>query len=155
MGALLGVRARADAMVAAFDAELARIVARQPAEKPLAALYYANSYTSGSGTLSADVVEHAGLENLGSKLGLSGTARLPLELLVMARPDVVVTGRDFATSRSEATAVLEHPALLAAARHSGKAVVADRDWVCGLPFTLDAVRRLAEVARSVDGRQGR
>ena len=151
MGSLLGEPSKARAIVTTFDTEVARIAAAQPAEKPLAALYYANSYTSGSGTLSADVVEHAGLENLGSRLGLSGTVKLPLELLVMGKPDFVITGRRFGTASSEATAILDHPALLAAARHSGQAVIPDRYWVCGLPFTLEAVRNLAATARSLEG----
>jgi len=154
MGSLLGAASRASVIVAAFDAEAARIEAGRPAEKPLAALYYANSYTSGSGTLPAEVVEHAGFENLGSKLGLAGSVKLPLELLVMSKPDLVITGRRFGTASSEATAILEHPALLAAGRRGRQMVIPDRYWICGLPFTLEAVRRLAATAHAI-GKGGR
>ncbi|MGE0767775.1 MAG: ABC transporter substrate-binding protein [Hyphomicrobiaceae bacterium] len=155
VGLLLGKQAEARVMVAKFDDEVARIAAGHPAVRPLAALYYANSYTSGSGTLAADVVAHAGLANLGSKLGLAGTVKLPLELLVTGRPDLVVTARRPGAARSLATSILDHPALRVVGRQSREAVIPDRYWICGLPFTLEAVRGLVAAAGSIDVGRGR
>lgn len=155
MGALLGRQSEARAITDEFDAEVASLEAERLPARPLAALYYPNSYTSGSGTLAAAVVEQAGLENLGTKLGLAGTVKLPLELLVTGKPDLVVTGNRSGDASSEATAILDHPALRSAVRPGGQAVVADRYWVCGLPFTIEAARRLATVARSLERRQTR
>ena len=152
MGDLLGRQEAARTIINAFDRELAAQSGRkdgQPARKPVAALYYSNSYTSGRNTLAAEVVEHAGLDNLGSNLKLVGTVKLPLELLVTGKPDVVVTGRRFGRERSQATQVLEHPALHAVSSRASTVAVSDKYWICGLPFTLQAVRRLREAAHTV------
>ncbi|MBI1385166.1 MAG: ABC transporter substrate-binding protein [Rhizobiales bacterium] len=157
MGEVLGRQAAARALIGGFDRELATLTeeagqgqaGRKPV-RPIAALYYANSYTSGNNTLAAEVVDHAQLDNLGSGLGLKGTVTLPLELLVMNGPDLVVTGRRFGREGTQATVALEHPALEAVASRTTSAVVTDKYWVCGLPFTLHAVRRLVEAARSLD-----
>jgi iron complex transport system substrate-binding protein len=151
MGDLLGQREEAEALVAQLDQRLAAYAAEAGEEhRPLAALYYANSYSSGGGTLAGEAVEHAGLANLARRLGLSGTVRLPLEVLVMNAPDLVVGGERASGSREpRAYDNLDHPALraLPALRKSGDAArvaVPDKYWICGAPFTAEAVRILAE-----------
>lgn len=150
MGDLLGNPERSAALIAAMDAEIA--VLRQKAPQPLtAALYFANSYTSGAGTLVSEVVKLAGLSNLADGLGLAGTARLPLELLILARPDIVAGGR----SRQETPALAEqnfaHPAYRELLSHTPEAPLENRLTVCGGPFTLEAARRLQETARQIQG----
>lgn len=145
MGALLGREARAAALAAEIDAELERLK-RLPRSGKLAALYYANSYTSGAGTLANAALEAAGLENLAVRLGIQGTASIPLEALVLATPDVVVAGdRDYAPP-ALAQENFAHPAFRALIQHSGEAAMPTRNTVCGGPFTLAAVRLLREAA---------
>ncbi|MEM8975523.1 MAG: ABC transporter substrate-binding protein [Pseudomonadota bacterium] len=148
MGELLGREAAAAAAVAEMRRELATWSAAEKS-RALTALYYANSYTSGGNTLASEIVRRAGLENLGDKLGLSGTTRLPLELLVTGQPELLVKGRRYGPRGSRSTAVLEHPALIAATTKSERALLSDRYWICGAPFTLQAVRNLARAARKV------
>ncbi len=155
MGRLLGQSPRADAMVAAFDHEVAAVRTSHGDRKPLAALYHANSYTSGRGTLAAEIVELAALDNLGTRLGLTGTARLPLESLVMNAPEIIVTGQRYGGDNAQATSVLDHPALARGPRPPGAIVIADHEWICGLPFTIEAARRLATAARAATGREAR
>ena len=62
MGALLGNAAGAAALLAAMDQELAAPPAAAP--RPRAALYYANGYTSGAGTLEDEVLTLAGYTNI-------------------------------------------------------------------------------------------
>ncbi|RWD52433.1 MAG: hypothetical protein E5W34_03355 [Mesorhizobium sp.] len=78
MGDLLGQPERAASIVAELDNELAAL---KPGEEPqrTVAAWYANSYTSGSGTLMGDI-KKSGLGNIAAKLGHTGTARLPLKL---------------------------------------------------------------------------
>ncbi|MEM9724795.1 MAG: ABC transporter substrate-binding protein [Pseudomonadota bacterium] len=143
MGALLGRADQAEALVAAFDAELASVEAGERAP-PRLALYYANSYTSGVGTLADEVVGAAGFANIARELGFEGTLKLPLESLVMAAPDVVV-GKD--AGRAAAGRAHEHyahPALRRATDGALMASVADKYWICGGPFTAEAVRLLAD-----------
>ncbi|MEM8992858.1 MAG: ABC transporter substrate-binding protein, partial [Pseudomonadota bacterium] len=139
MGAVLGREEQASRVLAEFDADLAE--ARVSGGlRPRAATYYANSYTSGRGSLAGSVIEAAGLDNLGATLRIEGGGRLPLETLVTEQPDLVITGRSFETP-ALAQEVLAHPALRAL--QAGTAPVADRDWVCGTPYVLAAIRRLA------------
>jgi len=42
---------------------------------------------------------------------------------------------------------LEHPALTAALGTSARALLSDRYWICGAPFTVEAVKNLADAAR--------
>ncbi|MEM8761625.1 MAG: ABC transporter substrate-binding protein, partial [Pseudomonadota bacterium] len=147
MGALLGREAQAARVLAAFDADLAEArVTDGP--RPRAATYYANSYTSGAGTLANSVIDAAGLDNLGAALGIEGGGRLALETLVTEAPDLVITGRQFETP-ALAQEVLAHPALAALQDKAGTAPVADRDWVCGTPKVLAAIRRLAAARDAV------
>lgn len=141
MGTLLGREQRAGELVAELDAGLARL-ASLPVTHRTAALYYANSYTSGAGTLANAVLEAAGVENIAARLGIQGTATIPLETLVLSMPDLVIAGdRDY-----EAPALAQqnfaHPAFLALAARSGEVAMPVRNTVCGGPFTLAAVNML-------------
>jgi len=148
MGELLGREKRADELITEFDRALAAVPATLK-KRPLAALHYANSYTSGGGTLAADVVERAGLENLGTRLGLQGTTRLPLELLVMEAPDLIISGIRPSSSPALAYDTVTHPALREALRGRGLTSVPDRYLVCGGPFTIEAVRLLETASQKL------
>lgn len=145
MGAALGRQARAAALIKAFDKELAVAGPPHGATRgaPRAALYYQNSYTSGAGTLANEIVTASGLENVAAELGLEGMTRLPLEVLVMSHPELIISGRRF-DPPALAGHGLEHPALRALDK-ARRAVVADKHWVCGAPFSAEAVRMLAKV----------
>lgn len=137
MGRLLGREEAARDLLARFDADLA--AATRPADRGRAALYSANGYTSGTKTLAGAILEAAGYDNIAADYGIAVTAGLPLELLVMARPDRLVTGTNWpGQSRSEA--ILSHPALAAAA--PVKTRVRDLFWTCGTPLVTRAIRSL-------------
>ena len=145
MGGLLGNPERAASLVAGMDAEIAALQATKP--QPLrTALYFANSYTSGTGTLVADVVKRAGLRNITEALGIAGTVRLPLEALVLSDPELVVGERSQRDAPALADQNFAHPAYRALAAKSAEALVADRLTVCGGPFTLEAARLLQAAA---------
>lgn len=151
MGALLGREARAAEVIAALDADLAAIAAARPteADRPLAVAYYAGGRTSGTGTLVDEVMRTAGYRNLAVERGIAGTGVLPLETLVTAAPDVVIGGIPDRRGPALAHQNYRHPALAAAtAPAGGMVVVDDRLTICGGPFTLDAVKRLAARARA-------
>lgn len=150
MGVLLGRQARAAEVIAALDADLAAIEAtRLPmADRPLAVAWYAGSRTSGKGTLVDEVMRAAGLRNLAAERGIAGSGVLPLETLVTAHPDLVIGGVPDRRGPALAYQNYRHPALAAVmASHGGMVTVDDRLTICGGPFTLQAVRHLAELAR--------
>lgn len=136
MGDLLGTPDRAAALIAAMDADLG---APSRGAQPRAVLYYANGYTSGAGTLADEILTRAGYVNIAAERGLTGLTHLPLEVLVMERPDLLILGQDY-PSPALAQRLLRHPATRAlAAEHTE---IADNLWVCGTPLAAKAVRQL-------------
>lgn len=148
MGQLLGRKERAAGLVAQMDEDLEALRSRSVADRTVA-LYYADSYTSGTGTLADAVIRAAGLRNIGETLGLTGTVKLPLELLVLADPDLVVAGDGSYRAPALATEAYAHPAFRALA---GEAVASPGQyWICGASFTVEAARRLQIAALARQG----
>jgi iron complex transport system substrate-binding protein len=139
----LGREAEGERLAAAFEAGLARLRSEAGGPRPRAALYYASGYTGGDRTLAGEILAAAGFDNVAADLGLAEGGRLELELLLLARPDLVVTGQSY-PGASRAEEVLRHPALAALRRGGG---VSDADWVCGTPHVLRAIEDLATARR--------
>lgn len=145
IGALLGREERAAVLVAELDAGLAELASASPSGK-IAASYSSNSYTTGAGTLTDSVMDAAGLRNMATEQGIEGGARIPLEMLLAARPDLIVTGTVAYDSPALAQENFSHPAFRAYADRGRSVSVPDRYWVCGAPFTLEAARILRRAA---------
>lgn len=141
MGQVLGQKDRAADVLAGFDTRLAALPGVE--WRPRAAIYSANSFVFGRNMLAGQIVELAGFDNISTEFGLDWGGILPLEQLVMAAPDVVISG-DGGVSRAED--VLTHPAL-AGFRQAG--ALTDEDWACATPFVLDAVARLVAVRKGL------
>ncbi len=148
MGVVLGREARATQVLAAFDARLAALPP-PPARRPRAALYGPNGYTYGPATLAGQIVEAAGFANIASEAGLEWGGTLALERLVMAAPDLVISGEPGAGG-SRAREVLRHPAL---ARISPMRAGMDATWSCATPFVLDAVEALIAVRQGLEAQR--
>ena len=147
IGQALGREAEAQAMAADFQSGLAALTWAGP--EAAAALYYPNGYTTGGGTLADDVLAHTGFRNVAATAGLTGGGTLPLERLVMAQPDVVVTSTPyFGASRSED--LLTHPALELLRRNAGLATTTDADWICGTPHILRAMQAMRTAREALE-----
>lgn len=108
-----------------------------------AVMYYPNGYTTGSGTVADDILRLTGFVNVGAEAGVSGGGTLPLERLVMAQPQMIVTSRPYpAASRSEE--ILVHPALRAVQAGAAGAAMSDADWICGTPYMLHAIAAMRD-----------
>lgn len=145
MGKVLAREARASELVRELDQGIAEL-AQRPASGKTVATYYANSYTSGAGTLVDEIVKLSGLTNLADKLGLSGTSRLPLEMLVLAQPDLVASGNASYAAPALAQENFAHPAYRAIAAAGRSVAVPSSYTICGAPFTLEAARILQAAA---------
>ena len=147
IGQALGQEEAAQALAAEFRQGIADLTWEGPAAT--AAMYYPNGYTSGSGTLSDDVLIRTGFHNIGASAGLTGGGNLPLERLVMAQPQVVVTSTPYpGASRSED--LLTHPALEAIRAKAGVAATTDADWVCGTPHILRAMQAMRTAREALE-----
>jgi iron complex transport system substrate-binding protein len=141
----LGHPERGRALVAEVDRRLAALEAGRPERRPLAAVYQENGITAGRGTLVDAVIEAAGYENLAARLGLSGYAALPLEDLVLHRPQLLITSVETSDAPSLARQTLDHPALEALARDAVQVTIPAALWVCPGPYTVEAAERLARL----------
>jgi iron complex transport system substrate-binding protein len=150
IGDLLHRSAYTKKLLATFDTDLRQIKQlNSAAPRKRAALYYANNYTSGSGTLANDIVAHAGLDNIGTQLGLNGIVKLPLEILIIGAPDVIIAEQRDSKHAALAYQTFAHPALRAATGNAAAFLRTDISWSCGAPFTLGAVRRLQAAVRAI------
>lgn len=147
MGEVLGRAAEAEALIADYDARLAALHS-EVAERPEAALYYANGYTSGDRTLAGQILIAAGFENAAVSAGFSSGGVLPLEVLAMLAPDALITSRPGpGASRSED--ILDHPVVRALRDGRARGSFTDRDWVCGTPHVLGAIEELGTLRRTM------
>lgn len=138
-GKLLGHTDRANTLVANFEARLTDLRTGINT-RPRAALYYANGYTTGENTLAGQILNLAGFSNIASEVGINWGGTLPLELLIMSKPDVIITGTTYpGSSRSEE--ILKHPALKPL-RHVSST---DANWVCGTPNIVKAIMDLQTI----------
>lgn len=142
MGKVLGRQPEAAAIVQRFDADLAALAAT-PGDGRSTAIYAAGGYSSGANSLAGAILSEAGLRNVAVDLGLPQGGFRSLERLVLADPDIVVTGpRHPRASRAEE--VLDHPALRAITAEEGARSLSDSDWICGTPHVLRAIAQLKE-----------
>jgi iron complex transport system substrate-binding protein len=143
MGAALGREAEAEKAARDFETRLSMLSA-EVADQPRAALYFANGYTSGDKTLAGEILAAAGFANVAAEVGLPSGGHMPLEVLAMAEPDAVITGRRYpGASRSEA--VMAHPVIRILQHETTGASLTDRDWICGTPHVLRAIEGMRDL----------
>lgn len=141
----VGAPERGRALVAAFDKKLAfSDVSGEQVDAPVAALYWANGFTSGEGTLANAIVRAAGFRNLGSELGIRGTGQVPLETLITSKPDVLIVDEPQKES-AMATEFFRHPALKEMFAEDVQISIPSNLWVCGTPEIADAIVKLHAV----------
>lgn len=152
MGRLLGREAEAARQVAALDRRLTRLAALAArTDREAAAFQFPNGYTAGAGTLAAEVLDRAGLDNVAEAAGLRGAARLPLEVLVTLRPFLVRTEHISGAETGRAFELARHPALAGLDGGLRGARLPERLLACGTPFTLDAIATLIDARLPEDG----
>jgi iron complex transport system substrate-binding protein len=146
VGTLLGQEDQAEALIGAFETNLARLAG--PDHGPRAAFYYPNGYTLGTGTLSHDIITHAGFTHIAEELGRSTSGRVALELMVMATPDLVIGTQPYpGASRSEE--ILRHPALRSL-QEQARGTASGPDWICGTPHVVQALAELAALRDQIE-----
>jgi len=138
----LGAQQRAALLLQQFDARLAALRVDAPQTRPLAIYFQPNGYTAGKGSLIDDIMQRAGLRNLGAELGIEGHGKVSLEQVLMAEPELLIIDERDPRYPSLATEFLSHPALQALAGRVPKVQIPPRLWLCGLPGSLDALELL-------------
>jgi iron complex transport system substrate-binding protein len=145
IGELLGRQQKAAELVAELDRGLSRLQQAKPSGKTIA-LSDANSYTTGTGTIADEIFQAAGLTNIAEKLGVTGTVRLPMELLIMAKPDMIAMSDHDYGAPALAQENFVHPAYRALGAKAEMVEVPVPNMICGAPFTLEAAYLLQKAA---------
>ena len=146
VGAALGRSETAEAMIADFDREVARLARPAGPDAPTAATWGANGYSIAGDTLAGDILRRAGFALVTDRLGMKTSGYVPLEVLVMAQPDLIVTGSPY-PGASRAEEVLDHPALERLESHVLR--MPDALWTCALPRSLEALAMLSAEAQAL------
>ncbi len=104
-----------------------------------------NGVAFGTGTLQDDFLRSIGMRNVAAEAGVAGPAPLPLELLLAAAPDFVISEPRGALDQQQAHPLLQHPALRHLHTHS--LVLPERWFDCAGPWLADAYASMAEQVR--------
>ena len=157
LGARLGAKAQAAAMLRAMDAKLdtARAAAQRPPVRAL--LYEPNGYASQGG-VTAELMNLAGLSDAAPSMHPTRTGTVPVETVIAAAPELLVFSGQAATPDSRAMMVQHHPALstLAGRTYSAWASLVSLD--CPGPWSADAAATFAQLgakARALAQHQAR
>lgn len=149
LGEVVGEPARAEAVIADFDARFAALQAQIPAgEKPVFADIGVNNYIAGANTLYTEIVNAGGYRTLGQALGFEGYRNLPLETVLTVRPALISTATPWTTPPSLSTMSLGHPALRRLMAETPQVVIPERYTTCGAPSVLGAIEILVEARKT-------
>ena len=134
----LGHPDRGEALVAAIDTAQARLRAAAGRGTRTALVVERRGYTAGPESLIVNLLREAGLTlPRGAPGGLGGF--VPLEQLLMLRPDVLVMHDSGRKPSDQGAAYLSHPALLALYPWAQRLVVPRRLALCGGPAIVAAL----------------
>ncbi len=148
LAAAVGEEERGAAMVREVEAALAA-VPPVPQDPPLYADYAANGFSSGDGTLLAEVANRAGFRTLGQHLGWDGVRQVSLEQLLHTPPAVIDLG-DPATAPALAQETVRHPAMRHLLRDAEVLATPSRYTACGNLRTLRALEALVAARHGLD-----
>lgn len=109
---LVGAQAKAQQMVEKINAQVAELQSTNKGKTPLTAFWYSsNGVVIGDGTLEHELMQLAGLRNLAAERGMFGFNQLDLELLLSAKPHILIVEESQDEAFSLAREYLSHPAL--------------------------------------------
>ena len=146
---LIGHPQRGEALVARIEAALAA-AGPGPGTRPVSALVYMpGGFASGPGTLMDEMMRRMGLENVVGRYGLSGSASVPLELLIADPPEILLSGQASRGLPSRAERVMSHPALSRIADRMRRAVFPERLLFCGGPVLIQTAAALSRARQAV------
>lgn len=148
IGGAVGASRAADRLVERIEAAVRRAATAQPrtSRPPSVLLFLSGDLASGSGNLLDAELAAAGFVNAAAGYGLTGTARLPIERIAAAPPDLIL-----ATDASRSARLRGQ--VLSATGARTRAIGWPRNLVfCGGPTIIAALARLTALRRSAASR---
>jgi iron complex transport system substrate-binding protein len=141
------------AMVAAMRARYAALTRDLGDGRPLAAVWQANGFTVGFGSLPDDLLRRAGWRNLAAERGTIGFGPLSLEALLRAAPDLLILDGATSAAPSLAEGLMTHRAARRAFAGARTLVMPHHLWLCAGPHSLEALQRLVAARRRIEERR--
>jgi iron complex transport system substrate-binding protein len=143
MGILTGQPEKA----AALNRKISQATMPSTSPDVKALVYRSEGLVLGHGTLTADLMARAGLQNMSADYGIGAWGVLPLEKIVRHPPPVLLRAEISAGERARGERRLTHPVL--AHLPMRQFVLNARLINCGGPSIIPAMQRLHQVRRSV------
>lgn len=141
----LGAEREGEGLIANIDAALARSRAIAPARRSVLVLQR-RGYTPGDTTILNEIMQNMGLVPYSERLGLPHGGMVALERLVADPPDYILLSET--SGIDQGSALLWHPALLAAVPPKRRLYVPAKLTICGGPSTPHAIDALAAEVRA-------
>ncbi len=147
IAALVGSQAEGEALAAKIERAIDAARLPQGAPRLTAAVYETGGVTAGSNTVTNDLMQIVGLDNLAARYDIRTHLPLPLELIVATPPDVLLVGEIPAAAGTQAARIVQHRALrkLPSARHNFPA----RFMYCSGPTIVEQAAVLAAARDAV------
>jgi iron complex transport system substrate-binding protein len=143
VGAALGRVDAGNALAADMQRRYAAIGGAPGGPRPLAAIWQANGFTMGLGTLADDLLRRTGFRNLAAEQGKGPFDSLPLETLVRSAPDLLILDGSTSDRPSLAETLMNHRAARHAFADGRTLVMAHSLWLCAGPQNIEALQHLA------------
>ena len=145
---ILGHPERGERLASSIDALAAGTASVPGGRRPTAVIYRGHGYSFGADTLADAIMSAAGIDNIAAKLGYKRGGYVPLEILLVGKPDYLLddTVRNPMRPRIGAQ-IIRHPALDRSLGTSGRIEFPVAFWLCGGEATTVAIGALAGIAR--------
>lgn len=124
----------------------AKLLPREQSARPTAALYRPGGEVPGSRGIVNDMMQAAGLENIGGRLTGRPNGRVAVETMLLNPPDLLILDSVRPDRPGVGQSVMDHPALAQARGGMAVASFPIAWWLCASPASIEGVERLAEVA---------
>lgn len=147
IAALVGNAAAGETLITKIGRALANARLPQGAPRLTAAVYETGGLTAGADTVTDELMQVVGLDNLAARYDIRTHRPMPLELIVAAPPDLLLVGEIPAEAGTQAARIAQHRALrkLPSVRRDFPA----RFMYCSGPTIVEEVAALATARDAV------
>lgn len=147
IAALVGSATAGETLVAKIERAIESARLPPGAPRLTAAVYETGGLTAGSRTVTDELMQIVGFDNLAARYGIETHLPMPLELLVAAPPDLLLVGDIPAAAGTQAARIVQHRALRKLP--SARRVFPARFMYCSGPTIIEEVAALAAARDSV------
>jgi iron complex transport system substrate-binding protein len=150
IAALAGEAAAGEALVARIERAIEVARAQPGAPRLTAAVYETGGLTAGANTVTDELMQIVGFDNLAARYGIRTHQPMQLELLVAAPPDLLLVGEVPAAGGTQAARIVQHRVLrkLPSTRWEFPA----RFMYCSGPTIVEEVAALAAARDAIHAR---